>query len=601
MQYIKYNFTICILLFLISNNIYSQTDYLVIRNKIENNIIVLENDDSLIPLQLIDKLNILVLTDGHTDYNTFIKYFNYYTNIDYQNINSQIPDIINKYNLLIFITDSVKDISYFSDYEKYNAKKIFCSFADVNDLIDKSFSHFFSTLILMNGKTENHQELAAQLIFGGICVSNKLEFDLNSDFKKGTGFVTEGNLRFKYTTPYELYIDSVLINQKIDSIVNNAIKNYAFPGCRVLIAKDNKVFFNKSYGYQTYDSLIAVNENTVYDLASVTKISAPLPCLMKLYDENKFDINAKFSEYWKPFRKTNKSQIIVKDVLTHQAQLTAWIPFWKFLKDSTGGYKNKTVKQDSSKNNNIKIAENKYLYKKYYKKIYDTIATSPLLKEKKYVYSDLSFYFYPEIICNLTKENYEEYLYTNFYDILGCNSMKYNPLNYYSISEIAPTEIDTFFRSELIHGKVHDEGAILMNGVSGHAGMFGNAMDVAKLMQMYLNYGEYGGYRFISDTTVKRFTAYQFKETGNRRGLGFDKPSISNRTNDTPSPDASELSFGHTGFTGTFVWADPQNGLLIIFLSNRVYPSRDNKNLMRLNVRTSIHQVIYDELSKNNK
>jgi len=319
---------------------------------------------------------------------------------------------------------------------------------------------------------------------------------------------------------------------------------------------------------------------------------------MKLYDQNKFYINAKFSQYWKPFKHSNKSEITVIDALTHQAQLTAWIPFWKNLKDEKGEYKRKTIKQDSSRNYNIKITENKYLYKKYYKNIYEHIKESPLLEEKKYVYSDLSFYLYPPIIEEITKQEYENYLYSNFYDILGCNSMKYNPLKYFDINDIAPTELDTFFRNDLIHGNVHDEGASLLNGVSGHAGMFANANDLAKLMQMYLNYGNYGGYRYISDSTLKKFTACQFCESGNRRGIGFDKPSIEDKKYDTPSPDASELSFGHTGFTGTFVWADPKNGLLIVFLSNRVYPTRDNKKLSQLNIRTSIHQVIYDALKK---
>jgi len=218
------------------------------------------------------------------------------------------------------------------------------------------------------------------------------------------------------------------------------------------------------------------------------------------------------------------------------------------------------------------------------------------LEEKKYKYSDMSFYLYPKIIEKITGENYETYLYENFYTPLGASSVTYNPLEKYSKNEIVPTENDRFFRKEQIHGRVHDEGAILLGGISGHAGIFANANDLAKVIQMYLNYGEYGGKRYLQESTLKEWTSYQFEKNENRRGIGFDKPMLKNKNNGTPSPDASDESFGHTGFTGTFVWADPENKLLIVFLSNRVFPTRENKNLWRKNIRTSIHQELYDQL-----
>jgi CubicO group peptidase (beta-lactamase class C family) len=591
-----------ILLFFFTLNIFpikAQNNYCLERQRIEDSIVVLSDKDQLLPLKMLDSLKILIVSDGTTDYKSFNETFKKYCDFEFTNIeklkNENLQNI-NKYNLLILITDTIYELNYYKPITDLKIRTVFTSFTIYNSLIDSNFKDNFNSIILAFGKNRDFQDLTAQLIFGGIGAKNKLYSDLNDYYLKGSGNVTKGNIRFKYTTPYELNIDSALITQKIDSIVNDGIKNFAFPGCQILIAKDNKVFFQKSYGYQTYDSLIEVDNSTIYDLASITKIVAPLPCLMKLYDEQKFDVNEELSEYWKPFRKSNKSEMTVKEVLTHQAQLKAWIPFWKNLLDENGKYINKTIKQDSSGLYNIKIAHDKYLNKNYYKKVFKQIKNSPLEDTKKYVYSDLSFYLFPTIIENLAKVNYEEYLYNNFYNILGCNSMKYNPLQYFQISKIAPTEIDTFFRKEPIHGRVHDEGAILLNGISGHAGMFSNANDLAKIMQMYLNYGEYGGYRFISDSTLKNFTSYQFPELNNRRGLGFDKPSIANKQYDTASADASDLSFGHTGFTGTFTWVDPENGMLIVFLSNRVYPSRENKNLMKLNIRTQIHQVIYDAL-----
>jgi len=589
-----------IIFFCFSNfNLKSQTanDYFNLRSITEKEIVVLSNENQIIPLKNLDKKQILVLNFGTQDFSVFNQVLSRYTKIEIKNItnNEELKTIkFKNFNLIIIATNisNLDSINKISNYIKNN--KILCYFANPLQEFNKSFVSKFESVILCFDKNIINQDITAQIIFGGISASGKLETTINEDFKKDFGLKTDGEVRFKYTIPAELNIDSLYVTKKIDSIINNGIKNYAFPGCQIVAAKDGKIFFYKSYGYQTYDSLQLVSNTDLYDLASVTKISAPLPCLMKLYEQGDFKLNEKLSTYWKSFENSNKKDILVIDALTHQAQLKAWIPFWKSLLDSTGNYKKNTIKSDSSKKYCIKISENEYLNKKYYKTIFQQIADSPLESEKKYLYSDLSFYLYPTIIEQITKQNYENYLYTNFYNKLGANSLKYNPLLYYSKSEIAPTELDILFRNEQIQGRVHDEGAILMGGVSGHAGLFGNANDLAKLMQMYLNYGTYGGERFLNDTTLKKFTDYQFKELGNRRAIGFDKPLLTNKQNGTASPDASDLSFGHTGFTGTFVWADPQNGLLLVFTTNRIYPSRNNKNIMSLNIRTSIHHVLYD-------
>lgn len=587
-----------IILLFLTTNLYSQFQSIEYRKSVIDSIIIIKNDNSLIPLQRLDTLKILMISVNNSIDSSFINSSERYSSINFVDENKFFiskNEYIKKYNLFIIVSDTIPSIDLLSLVS--NKKTILCSFASDNFFIDNIFAEKFDCIIISPINDCISKDLTAQIVFGGLACKNKLKYDLNTDFRKNYGFETN-QIRLKYTIPEEIGLDSSIIYQKIDSIVNKGIIQNAFPGCQILIAKDMNVFFQKSYGYQTYDSIVKVNNSTIYDLASLTKITAPLPCLMKLYDEKEFSIDEKFSKYYKPFKRSDKKDIIVKDVLTHQAGLKAWIPFWKNMIDENGEYRRKTIKSIPSKKYLIKISENKYLYNNYYKKVFKEIKNSELDTAKKYVYSDLSFYLYPKIIEKITKSNYEEYLYSNFYDILGCSSMKYNPLKYFSKEMIAPTENDIYFRKEQIYGTVHDEGAILLNGISGHAGMFANANDLAKLMQMYLNYGEYGNYRFISDTTLKIFTKYQFPELNNRRGLGFDKPSISDKRYDTPCPDASDLSFGHTGFTGTFAWVDPKNGLLIIFLSNRVYPTRENKNLMRLNIRTSIHQVIYDELKK---
>jgi len=315
---------------------------------------------------------------------------------------------------------------------------------------------------------------------------------------------------------------------------------------------------------------------------------------MKLYDEGKFKLDTNFANYWPDFKHSNKNKIIVRDVLAHQAQLAAWLPFWKKTMKKNGQFKRHTIKPDSSKNFSVKITDKMFLHKNYKKKIYKTIKKSKLLIKKEYVYSDLSFYLYPQMIKNITGMDYETYLNVEFFNPIGANTLNYKPLERFNKDQIIPTENDTFFRMQQIHGTVHDEGAILMGGVSGHAGLFGTALDLAKMMQMYLNMGTYGGQRFISESTLKEFTKCQFPENNNRRGLGFDKPLLQNKADGSSAFDASDKSFGHSGYTGTFCWADPESGILYIFMSNRVYPTRNNSKIGQLNIRPSIHQVFYD-------
>ena len=590
----KKYFLITLIISLIISTTFSQE--ITKRKQIENKITLIKNNEKLIPLVRLDTLKIAYVSLTNNEKTPVFNSLQKYTKISFINID-EYKTIAKDFNLYIIPIYNLEE----QDKPKIlniieNNKTIICSFDNDDKINYYSLFNKASSVILSFQNDTLTQDLTGQIIFGGIGANGKLQNTINETFTKGFGINTKGGIRFIYTTPAEVGLDSAFLYKKIDSIANYGIKQNGYPGCQIFIAKVQKVFFNKSYGYHTYDSIQKVQNSDIYDLASVTKISAPLPCLMKLYEQAYFDIDAKFSTYWKPFKNSNKENIIIRDVLCHQGQLTAWIPFYKSTKRKNGKYKWRTFKSDSTKNYNIKVAENLYLHKKYYKKVFKIIEKSPLTKEKKYKYSDLSFYLYPTIIENITNQDYETYLKENFYYKLGAYNLTYNPLKYFPKKNIIPTEDDKFFRKELIHGTVHDEGAILLGGISGHAGLFGNANDLAKLMQMYLNFGEYGDTRYINQETITEWTSYQYKDNENRRGIGFDKPLLEKKYRGTPSPDASELSFGHTGFTGTFVWADPENGLLIVFLSNRVYPTRENKNLWRKNIRTAIHQVLYDEI-----
>lgn len=439
------------------------------------------------------------------------------------------------------------------------------------------------------------QQVAAQVLFGGIGVSGKLPVSVNEETPAGTGNTSPGGLRLKYTQPEEVGINAYMLEQKVDSIVSIGLDSAAYPGAQVLLAKNGKVIFHKTYGYRTYDSLRSVRLNDIYDLASVTKITGPLPALMKLYGEGQINLDAPFSDYWPDFKGTDKADMTVREILAHYAQLKPYIVYWQQTKKKNGKFKRRFIRDQPSRKYTVQVTENIYLRRNYKKKgIYKAIRKSKLEDEKKYLYSGLSFYLYPEIIENLTGKDYHEYVKGQFYLPLGAQSLSYRPLELFPPDRIVPTEYDDFFRMKQLHGTVHDEGAAMMDGISGNAGLFSTANDLAKLMQMYLWTGSYGGQQYIDEAAIKEFTRCQYCDEGNRRGLGFDKPLVGDRTNGSTAIDASAATFGHSGYTGTYTMADPENGLLMIFMSNRVYPTRNNTKLYQLNIRPAIHQVLYD-------
>lgn len=392
-------------------------------------------------------------------------------------------------------------------------------------------------------------------------------------------------------------MNSELLNKKIDSLMQQALALKAMPGGQILVARNQKVIFHKAYGYQSYSDTTKVKLSDLYDLASITKITSALPALMKLKDEGKFSLEAGIDTYLPYFKNSNKAGVSMREILAHQAGFKSWIPYWKTTLRKNGTYKWKTIKRDSSARFPVKITEDMWLFRDYKKEIFKQIKKSKLEKDKKYLYSGLVFYLLPSVVEKISNEEFTDYLDDNFYTPLGASTLTYNPNLKYKLNRIVPTENDFFFRKSTVRGNGHDEGAIMMSGISGNAGLFSNANDLAKIMQMYLNRGSYGGERFVSKATIEEFTKYQFPENGNRRGLGFDKPSLGERSlNGNTAISASDASYGHTGFTGTMVWMDPETKLLFVFLSNRVHPTRDNMLLYKLDTRTNIQQVLYDAI-----
>jgi len=408
------------------------------------------------------------------------------------------------------------------------------------------------------------------------------------------------NDKLIYANPNEIALNLNFIQPKVDSIMHLGIKENAFPGAQLLVAHKGKIIFHQAYGFHTYDSIQKVAQDDIYDLASVTKIAGPLPILMKLYDEGKVNLDAPFSRYWKHWRnKKDKKSITLRELLAHQSGLQPYIVFLaKAMKK--GKLKNRFVRTTPSKRFYKQAYSNLYVNKRFKNRVFRSISKSRVSEDKVYNYSGLASLIYPTLIETHFGKNYIDYLDEYFYKPLGCETLSYNPeLKNYNNS-IVPTEVDTIFRKELTKAWVHDENAALLGGISGNAGLFGTALDLAKYMQMLLQKGVYDGKQFFKPSTVEEFTKIQYPENENRRGLGFDKPLIGNDTLSIkkayPAPEASAESFGHAGFTGTFVWADPKHDMVFIFLSNRVYPSRSHRNIYNLNIRPALQQVFYQAI-----
>jgi beta-N-acetylhexosaminidase len=382
--------------------------------------------------------------------------------------------------------------------------------------------------------------------------------------------------------------------KKIDVLINNAIAKNAIPGCRILAAKDGKIFYDKSFGYHTYKKTTSVSSSSIYDLASVTKVLSTTLAVMKLYDQNKLDINASLGSVLPMARGTDKAGLKIKDILLHQAGLKSWIPFYKETLDS-----NKMQRQDIYAYNkkgeySITVAKDLYMNRHWIDTMWTRILNSPL-GSKTYEYSDLDFIFLQKVVEKISGLPLDVYVEKEFYKPLQLKSIGYKPLsNGKSISKIPPTEDDNYFRYQVVQGFVHDMGAAMFGGVAGHAGLFSNADDIAVILQMLLNGGIYEGKRYLNKKTVETFTSYQ---STTRRGLGWDKPEP-NKNKSNPTADNCSLNtFGHQGFTGTCVWADPVHNIQYIFLSNRTFPSAENKLINSMDLRGKVQEYLYESIN----
>jgi len=599
------------------------------RHQIEASITLLENRNHLIPLDRLDTLRIAALSVGDSIPTEFQHMLANYMKVDFYNLPEQftakdlaeLTTNLKKYNLVIagihsfqkgeltnekanLQEDAWNGFEQLDDYLHREITSVVCYFCNppsVNEM--KSFGKP-AGLIMAFQNDSLTQSLAAQLIFGGIGAKGKLQSDIRTVYHPGGGILIEKAVRLKYTIPEEVGIKSDALQTPIDSIVNDALDKKAFPGCNVLVAKDGKIIFRKAYGYETFEKQMPAHLDDIYDLASVTKISGGLPGILKLYDDGKIELDKPVSTYFpdwqdKPSSKSNKADLTIRELYTHQSGLVPFISFYKVTIEN-GIPSPKWYAAQADKMHSLCVAPGMFLDNRFLDTVYCEIRKSPLKTRGKYVYSDIPLIITPEIVKNISGIDFKEFVEHNFYWPLGASELTYLPLLKFPRDRIVPTENDQYYRFQQLQGTVHDESAAVMGGISGNAGLFASANDLAKLMQMYLQMGSYGGKQYVSEATMKEFTRVQFPQNNNRRGLIFDKPSLNNKLlkpeEAYPCPEVSAESFGHSGYTGTFVWMDPKCNLLYIFLSNRVCPTRDNNLISDLNIRTKILSSIYKNI-----
>ncbi len=581
---------------------------------------LLKNDTALIPVKKLDMTKIAAISIGAPVNNVFQKYLKKYAPV------------------ATFSAQSAAAISQIKGLEEYDLVIISVHANNIGDALElqqftnirKTVLVFFTSPYRLNyfqtsannaaalfmgyDSTEFAQMSAAQAIFGGISVSGKLPVSTDL-FSEGTGFGTQ-KIRLGYSMPEEVGLASDKFDD-IESIALEGVRQRAYPGCQILVAKDGVVIYEREFGKFDYHDSPEVTDETVYDLASVTKTSATLPAIMKLYDEKKIRLQDPLGKFVPETKGSNKASLTIRSLLLHETGVVAFIPYYTAAIDEKSysgtlfgrqssvyhayyagawgrtDYKflSELISSKESEKFHLPVAKELYASDKMHDKLLKEIIDTELSRKGNYRYSCLNFMLLKEAVESVSGTDLDTYLKQNFYHKLGASTTTFQPLKYMSIDRIPPTEEDPFFRKQLVRGYVHDEGAALFGGISGNAGLFSNANDLAKLYQMWLNGGEYGGERYLSEETVRLFTTT--KSSISRRGLGFDKPDPANSQYSPTSPGAPIEVYGHTGFTGTIFWVDPVHNMIYIFLSNRVNPARSPNRLSTLSTRERIQEELY--------
>jgi beta-glucosidase-like glycosyl hydrolase/CubicO group peptidase (beta-lactamase class C family) len=592
------------------NDLNSLENKILNEELVEKAITVVKNNDNMLPIKNL-KNSIGYLNFGNDNYMAFFDELTKYSKID----NLDEIDIL-KTEFESFIESNYKTIiigvhaNSETPWKSYNLKKEEIIFINriskkVNVILNIFGSPYmlnkFKNIKNINGiiisyqNSKVFQKKSAQLIFGAIESTGILPVSIGKLFSAGQGLELNKINRLSYGLPESVNLRSEKLN-KIDSLAQIAIDSSMTPGMQILVAKDGKVVYDKNFGYLTYKKKQRVNHNTIYDIASLTKILVTLPIVMKMVEQGKLSLDTKLKEIIPQYVNSNKSDKTIKEILSHFANLKSWIPFYKSTLDTVNKLPNPLYYKKSFSNEyNIKVTENLYLLSSFKDSININIKNSELNNDK-YKYSDLPYYILKEYIENYYSSNLSSIIDSQMNNKMGLTHSSFFPREINSLDNIAPTEIDDYFRFQEIRGTVHDMGAAMQGGIGGHAGLFSNVNDIAKIMQMFIQDGEYGGERYLNKSTIDLFNKCYYCSEENRRGVGFDKPQIEE---DGPTCGCVSMnSFGHSGWTGTYTWADPDEKIVYVFLSNRSYPNSVENKLLKNNIRTDIQKLIYESIIK---
>ncbi|MDI5897037.1 glycoside hydrolase family 3 N-terminal domain-containing protein [Flavobacterium yafengii] len=571
----------------------------------ENAITVLKNTAAVLPIKNLDKQKIAYVKIGDDSNDAFVLTLKKYaeiTVIDDANLDSlqvklqPFTTVIIGYHKsdVAFRNDDLKSNELFKiNFLAKNNNVILDVFAKPYSLLPITNFDDFEGLVVSYQNSTIAQIVSAELIFGAIEAKGKLPVSINTSFKVNDGLATEKLNRLGFTTPENVGMNAEILS-KIDAIANKAINGKMTPGIQVLVARKGKVIYQKSFGHHTYDKTIKVQDSDIYDVASLTKILATLPNVMLQYDQQKINLETTLGTMSPVFNDSNKANINFKDLLSHYAGLAAGIPFYKATMDKSKFPSEVYFRKTSDEQFSKRMTDSLFIRNDFSDTIMKMIVKSKLSLKKEYKYSDLTFMILKDYLEKTTGKTLDVLIQENFYRSLGMNNSSFNPLAKFDKNRIPPTETDTYFRHQLLQGYVNDLSAALEGGVSGHAGVFSNAMDVAKIMELYLQKGNYGNQQYFSEKTFEDFNTCYFCAAGNRRGVGFDKPQLG--AEGPTCGCASMTSFGHTGYTGTMAWADPETQIVYVFLSNRTFPIAGENRLSKENIREDIQKVIYEAI-----
>ena len=590
----------------LSDNLNTNKDDYLIAKAMQAAITVVQNKNNVLPLEKTTTYGYLKLGDdtGLDFRNSLSKEIKLHR-VNESLSNSEIISNLKDYEKIIIgfhrSNNNPWKASSFSKKEIQLISELVKSHTIILDVFVKPYAlSKINTLEGIDGLVVSYQNnipaqiASADILLGDRKATGKLPVSISSSFPVGMGIELNGPTKIGKGTPESVGIDSNLLN-RIDDLALIAIDSLMTPGMQILVARHGKIVFNKSYGFHTYEKKKPVTNTDLYDLASLTKVLATLPLVMKEVDQGKLTLETRLGDLNEEWKQSNKAEISIQDMLSHYARLTPWIPFYKeTLKKGSSKLNKKFYRKRKSKRFSIPVADNFYGKRDLPELISNQILESELRDSLMYKYSDLPYFFMKDLFENRYNESLEILARDSFYLPLGLNRTTFNPNKNTPNQTIIPSEIDSYYRNQELKGEVHDMAAAMLGGVGGHAGLFSNASEVAVLMQLFLNKGTYAGKRYFSAETFDQFNQCLYCDQGNRRGVGFDKPQLEGSGSTCGCLPKS--SFGHSGFTGTYAWADPENELIYIFLSNRTYPTMDNNLLLKHDIRTRIQQYIYDSI-----